>query len=268
MTGIRALVNGADYSAETTGVVGPYTSVDGIKGLFDLRVSHERSRYNHAHLGAEPCLLNRASPATFTSGHMQTTAVGQMLFPEGPLHNSDNTMFAIFEAHRAGGAAPQSPCGLSTSVGPNLRGQFMFGNGTNYLNLYTYTRADPDNFLVSGAQRNARYLYPTNGSLDNQMIFAAGVIRNGVGLDLYIPGVNDSAALGSVALTGSDLVFFGTEPGTKNVYDLRYRASAFVGNTEKLLCFGYAHSALSLAEINQLHTDLTAYYATHSLTFI
>lgn len=268
MTGLKALIDGADYSANSIGVIGPYTTVADLKGLFDLRVGHERARYNHAFFGARPCLLNRAAAPTWSAGHMQTTAVGQMSFPDGPLHNSDNTMFAIFEAHRAGGAAPQSPCGLSISTGANLRGQFMFGNGTNYLNCYTYTRADPDNFLVSGTQRNARYLYPTNGSLDNQMIFAAGVIRNGVGVDLYIPGVNDAAALGSVALTGSDRVFFGTEPGTKNVYDLRYRASAFVGNTEKLRCFGYAHKALSLAEINQLHADLTAYYATHSLTFV
>lgn len=267
MTGLKALVPGADYSANSVGVIGPYTTVPDLKGLFDLRVSHEHARYNHAFFGARPCLLNRAAPPTFSTGHMSTTAIGQIAFPDGPLHNSDNTIFAIFEAHRAGGALPQSPGGISITS-PNLRGQFMLSNGPNYLYVYTYTRSAPDNFLSSGTQRFARYLYPANGSLDNQMIFVVGVIRNGAGLDLYVPGIDAAAPLATLSLTGSDLVFFGAEAAQNNFHDLRYRSSAYAGSTEKTRCFGYAHKALSLSEINQLHADLTAYYATHSLTFI
>jgi hypothetical protein len=266
-TGLKALVPGADYSDSAVGTIGPYTSVD-LEGLFDLRVDHEYGRYNHAGLNANPCLLNRASPPTYTSGHMQTTAVGQMAFPHGPLHNSDNTMFGIFEIHRVGGSIPQSPCGLSISTSPHMRGQFLFANGPNFLRLYTYTRAAPDNFLSAGTQRFASYTLPGGGSLDNQMALVVGVIRNGAGLDLYIPGVNAAAPVGTLSLTGSDLVFFGSEPAQQNFHDLRYRASGFAGSTEKLRCFGYAHRALSLSEINTLHADLTAYYATHSLTFI
>lgn len=266
MTGLKALVPGADYSASSIGVIGPYTTVD-LEGLFDLRVSHERSRYNHADFGTQPCLVNRAALPTWAAGHVQTTAAGQVIFPDGPLHNSDNTMLAIFEVHRAGGAIPQSPAGISITS-PNLRGQFLFANGPNFLRLYTYTRAAPDNFLSAGTQRFASYTLPTGGSLDNQMVMVVGVLRNGAGLDLYVPGVNAAAPVGTLSLTASDLFFVGSEAAQNNFHDLRYKTSAFVGSTEKTRCVGYAHRALTLAEINTLHADLTAYYVTHGLTFI
>jgi hypothetical protein len=268
MTGFLATIPGADYSASSVGVIGPYTAVPNLRGLFDLRESHARARYNHGVFGGRPCLLNRAAPPTWTAGHVVTTAVGQLAFPEGPLHDADNTIFGIFEAHRAGGAIPQSPFGVSVSTSPNMRGQFLMANGPNFLRAYTYTRADPNNFLSAGTQRFASWQYPTNGSLDNQMIFAAAVIRNGVSIDLYVPGVNAAAPVGTLALTASDRVYFGSEPGQVNFHDLRYRTSAFIGSTERTRCFGYAHRALSLAEINQLRAELTAFYATKSLTFI
>lgn len=267
MTGLRATISGADFSADNVGVIGPYTSVN-LDGLFDLRVSHERARHNHASPGASPCLLNRASPPTFQAGHMATNAVRQLIFPAGPLHNADNTMFGIFEAHRAGGAAPQAPLGLSISGSPNLRGQFLLANGPNYLRTYTYTRTDPNNFLAAGTQRYASYQLPTNGSLDNQMIFAVGVIRNGAGVDLYIPGINAAAPVGTVAIPAGEGVFFGSDAASNNIYDLWYRASAYAGSAEKTRCFGYAHRALSLSEINQVYADLKSYYAAHALSFV
>jgi hypothetical protein len=266
--GLLATVSGADYSANNVGVIGPYTSVTGLKGLFDLRESHARARYNHGVFGGRPCLLNRVAPPTWTSGHVSTTSVGQLTFPDGPLHDADNTIFAIFEAHRAGGAIPQSPFGVSISTAPNMRGQFLLANGPNFLRAYTYTRTDPNNFLAAGTQRFASYQYPTNGSLDNQMIFVVAVIRNGAGIDIYVPGVNAAAPVGTLALTASDRVFFGTDLAAKNVNDQRYKTSAYIGSTEKTRCVGYAHRALSLSEINQLRADLTAYYATKSLTFV
>lgn len=266
MTSLKATVAGADFSAENVGVIGPYTSVT-LDGLFDLRINHERSRHNHAGFGARPCLLNRASPPVFQTGHMETDAVGELAFPHGPLHDADNTIFGIFEAHRAGGALPQSPFGLSISGSPNQRGQFMMANGPNFLRVYTYTRTDPDNFLTFGAQRFASYQYPTNGSLDNQMIFAAAVLRNNTSVDLYIPGIDAAAPVSSTAIPSGEGVFFGSDD-QPNIHDVRYRASAFQGSTEKVRCFGYARRALSLAEVNQLHADLTAYYTGKSLTFV
>lgn len=260
MIGQKALVTGADYSANSIGVIGPYTTVP-LKGLFDLRISHEWARYNHAGFDLRPCLVNRAAPPTWASGHVSSTAVGQIVFPDGPLHNSDNTIFGIFEAHRAGGALPQSPFGTSISTSPNMRGQLLIANGPNHLRFYTYTRAAPDNFLSAGTQRFATYQYPTGGSLDNVFIFVVGVLRNGAGMDLYVPGVNAAAPVGTLSLTGSDLFFAGAEPAQQNFHELRYRTSAFIGSTEKTRCFGYDHRALSLSEINQLHTDLKAYYA-------
>lgn len=267
MTGFKAIVSEADYSDNNVGVIGPYTSV-ALDGLFDLRVSHERSRHNHAGFEARPCLLNRASPPAFQAGHMETDAVGELSFPHGPLHDADNTMFGIFEAHRAGGALPQSPLGVSISGSPNQRGQLMFANGPNFLRLYTYMRSDPDNFLTFGTQRYVSYQYPTNGSLDNRMIFVAGVIRNGAGIDLYIPGVDDTAPVATLSLTASDRVFFGAEDAQANTHDTRYRASAYAGSTEKVRCFGYAQRALSLSDIVQVHGDLMSYYSGHSLSFI
>jgi hypothetical protein len=265
--GLLATNPSADYSASSVGVIGPYTAVTNLKGLFDLRDSHARARYNHGVFGGRPCLLNRAAPPTWSAGHVSTTAVGQLTFPDGPLHDADNTIFAIFEAHRAGGAIPQSPFGISLAS-PNLRGQFLIANGPNFLRAYTYTRTDPSNFLAAGTQRFASYQYPTNGSLDNQMIFAACVLRNGAGLDIYVPGVNAAAPVATLALTASDHFFVGSEAAQTNFHDLRYKTSAYIGSTEKTRCAGYAHRALTLSEINQLHAELTAFYTTKSLTFI
>lgn len=262
------IIPGADYSTENVGTVGPYTAVSGLDGLFDLRISHDWARYNHADAGKRPCLLTRPNPPVFTTGHMQTTAVGQMFFPDGPLHNADNTMFGIFEAHRTGGVLGQAPLGLSISGTPAQRGQFIFGNGPNNLRIFTFTKTDPNNFSVFGTQRSVTYVYPTNGSLDNQMIFAACVLRNGAGIDLYIPGVNNAAPVATLALTAADRFYFGNDALAVNVNDVRYRASASVGSTERTRCFGYARRALSLTEINQLHTDLRAYYTPKSLPFI
>ena len=97
------------------------------------------------------------------------------------------------------------------------------------------------------------------------MIFVVGVVRNGAGIDLYVPGINAAAPLGTLSLTASDRVFFGVESSQKNFYDLRYMASAYAGSAEKIRCFGYAHRALSLSEINQLHADLKTYYDNLSL---
>lgn len=267
MIGLLATDADADYSSDPVGVIGPYTTVTGLKGLFDLTGSHARSRFNHAEFGSSPCLVNRAAPPTWAADHVATTAVGQIIFPDGPLHDSDNTIFAIFEAHRVGGALPQSPVGLSV-ITPQQRGQLMIANGSNHLRFYTYTKTDPNNFGVFGTQRYATYQYPTNGSLDNQMIMVVGVFRNGAGLDLYIPGVNAAAPVGALAITAADRIFFGAEAAQINFHDLRYKTSAYIGSTEKVRCFGYAHKALTLAEVNQLHTDLTTYYSAKSMPFI
>lgn len=269
-------IPGADFSADPAGFIGPYVSVPGLTGLFDLTGSAKRAVVNHAYDGAPPAVYNRASPPTFAAGHVETDAVREWSFPDAPVNSGENTFFAVMEIHRAGGALPQSGMGLSVSTTaassgqPNQHGQLLLANGPNFLRVYSWVFPTEEITGSSiGGQRVCSYLMPTDGSLDNEFVFVMVVAKSGDGtnagsIEIFIPGVNGATPVATLSLAATDYIAF--NPST--LHDQRWCMNAWASTPQKARCAGYAPLALTGAQGMTLADELRAYYAAKSLAFI
>lgn len=252
MSGILLVDKNADYSAIAVGQAGLYTEITaGLRGLFDLRVSAAKASYNAAPNNNQSAIV---AGAVFDAQGATVDALGDIVFPTGPINGTNGMTIAAILQIGASGSATNSVVG-STPVADTTNGSAMIAhsnNGTLVANVYRST--SPTSMVGVVNETLSMSLTAVAGTY--QLIFLT--LQSEVGMTLYRPATGQTS---TKAVSAGEYFYF-----NQNIGDRSWRSLGWTGLTpRRISMFADWSRVLSNSEMGAFYNEMKRQYGRQGL---
>lgn len=243
--GILLLDKNADFSANSLGHVGLYTSVTtDLTGLFELRQSAGKARQNSAPDNDNELVVS--GTPTFNATSIDLTDVGQLTFPMGPANGGENSFAAIIKI-RNGGSSSDATLG-TVPPAPTTNGACYFRHWNRRMQFETTIHnaqtGTPTFVEVSTAYHDA----PSDGSLDGTFQLFVATLESETALKIYWPARN---ALKTTSLSAGKFAYFNSA-----ATNWKCRGKAGTTDQQSVAMFAHWERVLTADEVATFYGEM------------